>query len=104
MELAEVNSTLSRTQLLSIYGDHSDYDLVGDTGSAAACRIFIKAGRLLLRTPVTRSASASKGEDVEVDVRVISEAVARAERWLIARRESDRGPRNYTPAEDWRSA
>jgi hypothetical protein len=102
MELAEVNSTLTRAQLLAIYGDHSDYDLVGDNGSAATCRIFIKSGRLLLRTPVTKSASAAKGEDVEIDVRVIQEAVTRAERWLSGAREADRGPRTYRPAESWR--
>ena len=99
--LPVLSSETSRSQIIAAYLDCSDYDLVGSTARAA---VFIRAGRMLLARPVTRTAAGGQGgEEVELEPRIMQDEVAKAETWYahqsaIAANEL----RQYAPADDFR--
>lgn len=102
MNLADINLSLSREQLLAVYGENVSYDATGDL---ASCQRFIAAARCLLATPVRRSAAGGRGgEEVEIEPRIVLEQLQRAERWAAARTGPaiDRLPRVYAPDPYWR--
>jgi len=102
MSTPVLSSDLTRTQLVAIYQDAADYDLVG---SLAQARRFIQAGRMLLALPLRRSASGGRGgEEVELEPRIVQEQIARAEAWYHTRASdnSQLEPRQLVPADDFR--
>ena len=86
--------------MIRIYRDYSDYDVVRSLERAG---IFIQVARMLLATPVRRTASGGRGgEEVELEPRIVSEQLQRAEGWYHANYASSQPPRQVIPAEDFR--
>jgi hypothetical protein len=96
----ELSPDLPRKRLVEIFREYSDYDLVGDVGRA---RLFIQAARMLLATPIRRSASAGRGgEEVELEPRIVLEQMQQAEQWYHTNYAATRPLRQVVPHEDWR--
>lgn len=91
---------MSRGELLVVYKNYSDYDLLNDLARA---RQFIQAGRMLLGRPVRRSASGGRGgEEVELEPRIMQEEVKAAVAWYHARSGAVLDPRQLVPDDDFR--
>lgn len=100
--MAEVTLTAdaTRAELLRAYRENSDYDLVDSLSKA---RTFITAARMLLAVPVRRTAVGSRGgEEVELDLRIVSEEKERAERWYGQKTCRDADPVQLGVDPDWR--
>lgn len=94
---------MNRSELLQCFRDYSDYDLVG---SVERCRAFIKAARMLLATPVTRSASQIRGEEVELDLTQTQQLLQKAEGWHATHGRTGEAalPRQFVIDDGWRDA
>lgn len=95
----ELTSELSRAQLLAVYKDCADYDLVD---SVERARRFIQAGRMLLATPVVRTSSQIRGEEVELDPTIVERQVTQAAAWCKGRAAACEPVRSYAIDEGWR--
>ena len=74
-----ISSNLSRADLVAIFQDEADYDLVRSLEKA---KRFIQAGRMLLANPITRTASGGRGgEEIELDVDQLKALITKAEGW-----------------------
>ncbi len=95
---------MSRAEMIAVHREYSNYDLAG--GSIARAEIFIQVSRMLLATPLVRSASQIRGEEVELDPVLTANLLKQAEGWYFARYGTAAGgelPTQYTIDEDWRS-
>lgn len=91
----------SRQQLLTCYATYLDYDL---EASIARAKLFVKSARMLLRIPLTRTASAARGEEAEFDPTIVERELDKAVAWLRQRQAYENElPTQYTIDEDWRS-
>jgi hypothetical protein len=72
-------STLA--QVKAAYDDNASYE---EDASAAKCRAFVTAGRILLRRVPKRAVHGGRGagEEIEIDPVVLRDEVTEARRWL----------------------
>ena len=86
-------------ELLAIFREHADYDLVG---SVERARTFIHAGRMLLAPAVRRSSQGSRGEEIELEPEVLERQIEKATIWLRARNAIASPPRELGIDPCWR--
>jgi len=84
-----LSQELTYAQLVGIYQDYSDYDLVE---SVARGRVFVQAGRMILARPIRRSAQAGRGEEVELAPEIMEKQIETAVAWLATRRAANLEP------------
>jgi len=81
MPLSDVNSQTTRADVIRAYRDNLDYDLEQSLDKA---KQFIKAGRWLLQTPLTKVSGGDGGEEVELNPEIVQAALNQAEQWYHA--------------------
>jgi hypothetical protein len=94
-----LSSEMTYGEILRVYQDYSDYDLLL---SAARARIFIKAGRMMLALAIRRSGQASRQEEIELEPEIVERQVRAATAWLATYNAYVAGPRQLVPGADWR--
>ena len=99
MATPELSSQLSYGEILKIYQDHTDYDLLG---SLERARVFIKAGRMMLAMSIRRSGQASRAEEIELEPEILERQTKAAIAWLAGQTQSTTGVTQYIPAASWR--
>jgi hypothetical protein len=79
--MSSLNATSTLAEIKAAYADNASYF---EDGSPAKARAFVTACRLLLLKLPKRVASGGRGqgEEVELDVRVIQDQIADAQRFL----------------------
>lgn len=77
-----LSSTSTFTEISAQYVDNADYDT---GGSAAKCRLFIQAVRILLfKVPKRTSHGGNNADAVEIDPLMLQKELDRALAWLSA--------------------
>lgn len=99
MSLPELAAGASYAEILAVYQEVLDYDTVG---SLERARLAVRAGRLLLSTPVRRTAAQGRGEEVELVPEILERQVSAAISWLAARVAATTPPRELGIDPCWR--
>jgi len=94
-----LSSQMSYGEILAVFQDYSDYDLLASTARA---HIYIKAGRMLLALSIRRSGQADRREEIELEPEILERSVNAAISWLKSYNVANAAPRQIVPASDWR--